>query len=224
MNFEYVGHACVRCIANDGQMLIIDPPKESYGYPIADRHADYVTCSHKHGDHGAVELFPVSTHLPEDQMRLKAGPFLLERFPCWHDNQGGTQRGANLVHKITADGITFVHLGDLGHWPDENLKEFAAGADLLALPVGGVFTLTLDQLSPLIRLLQPSYVLPIHYRTAQGALQQLHPLEDFLSCWDGEVLRVEHSLFELTEKRPREPVVLITDFSSRVRKERKKTL
>lgn len=215
MKIEYIGHACVCCHAENGKKLVLDPPGESYGYILPHTDADYVSCSHGHGDHAAAELFPASSRLPQEGLRFKAGPFTLERFPCWHDTQEGKLRGPNLVQKVTADGITLVHLGDLGHLPDDALTAFARGADLLAVAVGGVFTLEPEQLVPLIRQLRPRYVLPMHYRTAQGSLQQLRPLEDFLSLWNGPVLRWEGSLITLPQECPEEPVVIAADYSSR---------
>ena len=216
MKFEYIGHACIRCISDSGKTLVLDPPEERYGYRLPDRNADYVCCSHDHGDHGAKELFPPAARLPREGLRLKAGPFSLERFPCWHDDRRGALRGGNLVQKITADGITLVHLGDLGHWPDEALTRFARDADLLAVPVGGVFTLEPEQMLRVIALLHPAWVLPIHYLTPQCSLQQLHPLEDFLSLWHGKTLRAEGSCFALPRERPREPAVILADYSSRI--------
>lgn len=215
MKFEYIGHACICCHAENGKKLVLDPPAESYGYILPDTDADYVSCSHGHGDHAAAELFPAPARLPQEGLHLKAGPFTLDRFPCWHDDQNGRLRGPNLVQKVTADGITLVHLGDLGHMPDDALRKFASGADLLAVPVGGVFMLEPEQMLQVVDALHPRYVLPIHYRCDQSSLQQLRTLEDFLSMWKGSVLRLECPEFTLPTEHPEEPVVIVADYSSR---------
>lgn len=189
MKLEYMCHACVRCIADNGKMLVLDPPAPDYGFVLPDLGCDYVAASHGHRDHSALELYPAETHLPKEPLSLRAGPFLLEGFDCWHDGEGGAKRGANRVHKVTADGVTVVHLGDLGHMPDEKLTEFAANADLLVVPVGGVFMLEPEQMLQVIEVLKPRFVLPVHYRVSGSTLQQLRPLEDFLALWSGPVIR-----------------------------------
>ena len=75
MRIEYVGHACLRCIADSGEMLIMDPPAEKYGYILKNRQADYITTSHEHEDHNAVYLFPNATIIPQVSAQMQAGPF-----------------------------------------------------------------------------------------------------------------------------------------------------
>lgn len=217
MRIEFLGHACIRCTADNGKKLILDPPAEPYGYVLPDKETDYVTFSHGHKDHSAVELFPMEALLPQEGHSLKAGPFLVERFDCWHDDRQGALRGANRVYRITADGRTVVHLGDLGHLPDGELTRFAAGADVLVVPVGGVYTLEPEQLLPVIRALAPRFVLPVHYRTPQTSLQNLRPLEDFLKVWDGPVWNkatVDLPLGEPHETS--ETMAVLLDYASRI--------
>lgn len=214
MYLEYLCHACIRCVADNGKKLILDPPAPDYGYLLPDRDADYVTASHGHRDHCALELFAPEAQLPQEGLSLHAGPFTIEAYDCWHDDAQGTKRGSNRVHKITADGTTVVHLGDLGHMPDEALAAFAKNADLLVVPVGGVFMLEPEQMLEVIRLLQPKFVLPVHYRTAQTTLQQLRPLEDFLSLWSGPVLQPGGCTFDPAASAA-ETTAVILDFTSR---------
>lgn len=215
MYVEYLCHACIRCVADNGKKLVLDPPAPDYGYEIADPTADYVAASHGHRDHCAVDLFPPEAQLPRESLSLKAGPFTLEAFDCYHDGENGAKRGSNRVHKIIADGISVVHLGDLGHGPDEALTAFGQKADLLVVPVGGVFMLEPAQMLDVIAALQPKYVLPVHYRTPQTTLQQLHPLEDFLNLWSGPVLQPGGYRFDPSTPAEQTTVVVL-DFANRI--------
>lgn len=183
MDITHLCHACVALTAQ-GRTLVLDPPDPGYGYAPAFPDTHYVCTTHDHRDHCATELLPGAQILPRQEGPIIAGPFRVEAHRCFHDDRAGALRGENWVYKITADNVTVLHLGDLGHMPDRELLRFAAGADLLLAPVGGCFTLEPEAMTEVILALAPRRVLPIHYRTPKCSLQQLHPLDYFLALWD----------------------------------------
>lgn len=219
MKLEYIGHACFCCVANDGERLLMDPPEENYGYHVPDWKFDYVTISHEHGDHSANKFKQLEVLFEGDSDRLRVGSFQLSRKRCYHDDVKGELRGLNWVYKVEADGNTFVHLGDLGHWPDTELTKFAANADVLAVPAGGFFTLNPKQIIQVIEKLNPKYAVPMHYRTPQSSLQQLASLDDFINIWQGAVLQTGETEFLFSETLPAtgKPVLLLMDYVSRIK-------
>ena len=50
-------------------------------------------------------------------------------------------RGPNTIFVITKNGEKLVHLGDLGHFPNEEQLEKISNADYLLIPVGGYYTI-----------------------------------------------------------------------------------
>ena len=61
---------------------------------------------------------------------------------AFHDPEQGALRGKNVIFAIEADGLKIVHLGDLGHMPDEEQLAAMKNADLILMPIGGTFTIT----------------------------------------------------------------------------------
>ena len=216
MRIEYEGHACLRCVSDSGEVLVMDPPAEKYGYVLTDRQANYVTTSHEHEDHNATYLFLDATLIPQVSAQMQAGPFSISEKDCFHDEERGALRGGNRIYKITADGCTLVHMGDIGHPLSKELIEFARGADVLALPVGGCFTVEPAQAVEMVHQLAPRYVLPIHYGTPQCNLKQLKPLKAFLALWKGDVHKADQTHFTPGEKgrKHKEPLAVVLDWTS----------
>jgi len=83
----------------------------------------------------------------------------------FHDNRRGNLRGKNTIYIVETDGITLCHLGDLGHPLDPHLIEEIGDIDILFLPVGEVSTILIDMAVEIVRQLDPSIVIPMHYKT-----------------------------------------------------------
>jgi L-ascorbate metabolism protein UlaG (beta-lactamase superfamily) len=81
--------------------------------------------------------------------------------------------------RVEADGLSLVHLGDLGHVPDAEAVSALGRPDVLVVPAGGVFTVSPEEAWRTIGRLAPSVVVPMHYKTPGLALP-LGELEDFL--------------------------------------------
>jgi L-ascorbate metabolism protein UlaG (beta-lactamase superfamily) len=62
------------------------------------------------------------------------------------------------------DGVNVVHLGDLGHKLSENQIEKLGEVHLLLTPVGGKYTIDAEEAGELIKDIQPSLVVPMHYK------------------------------------------------------------
>lgn len=181
MDIRYLGHACVLLTTASGRTVLMDPPDEKMGYSIPCKQVDFATMSHYHMDHCSQQFMDQQPQLPADGSALRDGDITIRYFDCWHDSCGGAQRGPNRIFRIEADGVSVVHLGDLGQMPTEEMIRFVQSADLLIAPVGGFFTLEPEDMSRAIDQFGCRTILPIHYRTAQSAIGQIHPLKDFLA-------------------------------------------
>jgi L-ascorbate metabolism protein UlaG (beta-lactamase superfamily) len=84
----------------------------------------------------------------------------------FHDTSQGMSRGKNTVFALEFDGLKLVHLGDLGHQLTEEQLRQIGPADVLLVPVGGVYTLNGDQAKRVVAQVKPTkYVVPMHYGT-----------------------------------------------------------
>jgi L-ascorbate metabolism protein UlaG (beta-lactamase superfamily) len=70
-------------------------------------------------------------------------------------------------------------IGDLGHTLTSTQLEEIDNVDVLLLPVGGVSTINATTAAQVVRQLEPSVVVPMHYRTPASG-RELEPVDKFL--------------------------------------------
>ena len=143
--------------------------------------ADVVSISHHHFDHNHTEKVdgkPViidteGYHEPLPGIRLFA-------VPAFHDPVGGALRGSILCTRLDAEGLSILHLGDLGMVPDNELALRLFMPDILFIPIGGTYTLDAAMAAQTVRLLQPRIIIPMHYKSPQGGIDNITTLAPFL--------------------------------------------
>ena len=106
MTITWLGHSCFM-LESGGFRALLDPYRAVRGLADISAEADGVYCSHGHFDHAYTD----GVALTGD----KRNPFTVRTVAAAHDDQGGTMRGENTIHVFSAQGLTVVHLGDLGH-------------------------------------------------------------------------------------------------------------
>ena len=164
MYITWLGHSCFR-LESAGYGLVIDPYRVVAGYPPLRVEANAVYISHHHFDHDCLEAV---TLLPGGE-----NPFTVETFSTFHDDCQGARRGDNTVHIFRAEGMTVVHLGDLGCALTAAQEEKISGCDALMLPVGGTYTIDAAAAAELVRRLHPRLVLPMHFRRGEQGFPEL---------------------------------------------------
>jgi L-ascorbate metabolism protein UlaG (beta-lactamase superfamily) len=85
----------------------------------------------------------------------------------------------NVAFTFDFDGLSVVHLGDLDHVPAQSTIEAMGNVDIALVPVGGGGGLNATQAAEVVGLLEPSIVIPMHYKTEESTLE-LDPLDRFL--------------------------------------------
>ena len=170
MKIEYLGHACFRI---DG-CLVIDPYKDGSvpGLEPLRVTAAKVICTHGHTDHSGVEC-----------VELDGGECDLEirEVVSFHDDAGGRLRGPNTIFIITsAAGEKLVHLGDLGHFPNDKQLAAISDADYLLIPVGGYYTIDAEMAVKICEAARPKCIIPMHYRTAASGYPELETVDEFV--------------------------------------------
>lgn len=205
MNIMYLGHACFR-VESDGYAIILDPYTDVPGYPLLTASANAVLCSHEHFDHNARQVVPVP-------LIERPSPFTVETMDTFHDDCGGEKRGKNTAHILRTEGMTVVHLGDLGHLLSEEQAIHLRGCDVLMIPVGGTYTITGAEAAQTVQQLQPRIVIPMHYRCSRYGFDVLDTVEPFLeSLPDWQVHRLDGSTLELNGNAPKGIVLPQFDF------------
>lgn len=166
MKIKWYGQACMVIESVDGVRIMCDPYDDSVGYSLPDKEViDIVTISHDHFDHNAVDtIMGTPKTFREDGEFIERGIKIIG-VHTWHDTEEGGKRGGNIAYKFVIDNINFIHLGDIGHILTEQQVKCLTPCDILAVPVGGVFTVDAAGAQEIVKQLNPRIVIPIHYDT-----------------------------------------------------------
>jgi L-ascorbate metabolism protein UlaG (beta-lactamase superfamily) len=189
MLVEYVGHACFRIHLSSGRELLVDPYQPGglggrlrlEAIPLS---PDLVFLTHDHADHADLSWLKGKPRLLrgewcEDDLRI-------EVMRCQHDEHGGRLRGGEIrMMSLHADGMHLVHCGDLGQRLLPGQISSWGTVDVLIVPVGGYYTLGPEAAAELVRLVNPRWAVPCHYRSSTVDLEELSGLEDFVRRFRG---------------------------------------
>lgn len=170
MKIEFLGHACFRL----DDELVVDPYKDGSvpGLEPLRVKARKVICTHEHADHSGRECVEIISE--------ECG-FEIEEVPSWHDDKQGALRGPNTIFVITKDGEKLVHLGDLGHFPNDDQLAKISDADYLLIPVGGYYTIDAKTAVDICCASRPKCIIPMHYRTEASGYPELASVDEFLA-------------------------------------------
>jgi len=187
MKITYYGHAFFVVEAEGGLAIAIDPFDESVGYAVPSVRADVVLASHEHFDHAnvaAVEGSPKALVGAAGLGRHDLGGAVILGVPSKHyDDPAAAARGDNTVFVVELDGIRLCHCGDLGHTLGDEAVAQLGRVDILMVPVGGFYTLEVEQVDELVDRVAPRVVIPMHYRTAavtSGAVLKIASKDRYL--------------------------------------------
>lgn len=167
MFISYLGHACFKLqdkIGPEGVTVVTDPFDKDLGLKVPNFEADIVTVSHKHSDHSNSAALRGNPFVVDAPGEYEIKGVMLQGVESFHDDKNGAERGANIVFRIEIDGVSFAHLGDLGHvLSDEELEQLGV-IDVLLIPVGGKYTLDAKRAVEVVNQIEPRIVIPMHYK------------------------------------------------------------
>lgn len=175
MHIKWYGHSSFLLTSEAGTRILIDPYYKFLGYrmpvPIE---SDIVVVTHDHGDHNKVKAASGDYLLVNEPKDYSRGDVNISGFKSFHDKVNGKKRGPNIIFRFEIDGLTICHCGDLGHLLTEEQVKAIGKIDVLIVPVGGRMTLDGAEAAHVIRQLQATVAIPMHYRTkALGLLGKI---------------------------------------------------
>ena len=197
MKIKWYGHACFR-IEGDDTVVVTDPyTPEVAGLDPMNEPADVVVMS------SATDRFHSDASMvPGDPKILNAlkisgtGPVevnnvIFEALPTMESLTHKENPDENAVYRFELEGMSILHLGDLGNpLTDEQVALLRGRVDVLLALTGGPPTIELEDLQRAIGEIRPRVVIPMHYRIPKLKLDIL-PLEAFTSRYpDAVVTRV----------------------------------
>lgn len=180
LKIRWHGHSCFEITNN--QTIITDPHDgKSIGIPTPMVTADIILVSHEHYDHNSVKTVEKDTSkIIQETRKRQIDDVFIKGFSSFHDESQGKKRGENRIFRFITDDIVFCHLGDLGHTLDEKTVKKIGKIDVLFIPVGGTYTLNAEQAWRVIDQIQPTIVIPMHYKI-EGLSLPIAGVDDFLN-------------------------------------------
>ncbi len=178
---KWLGHASFR-IDGEKAVVFIDPWKLKTPLP-----ADVVCLTHSHFDHLSVEdvekILKDGTVIvgPPDcadgfgdkfqpisagESRT-IGEITVEAVPAYNTDKDFHPQSSNWVGYVVAvDGIRVYHTGDTDKIPE--MKDI--NADIALVPVGGTYTMTVEQAAQAVADINPKVAVPMHCGDIVGSL------------------------------------------------------
>ena len=188
---------------NNGKNIYIDP------YMISDKSekADIILITHSHFDHcsiadlkkitkdGTIILVPadaqskITSLKPKVDMRVVESGEEIEfknlkvlAFPAYnvHTNFHPKEEGW-LGYVLKFDKVVIYHAGDTDIIPEmQKLTGFGSGKEFIALlPISGRFVMTAEEAAEAASLIKPSIVVPMHYGSVSGSIEDAHEFKKF---------------------------------------------
>lgn len=193
MDITWYGLSCFR-ISERGQITVVtDPFSASIGLPEPKLKADVVTISHDVPGHNNVEVVKGPPYVLTGPGEYEVGSVFIMGIAL-HNSKSETPR-RNVGYMIEFENLTVLHLGDLDHVPEQSVIEEIGVVNVLLVPVGGGAGLKANEAAEVVALIEPHYVVPMHY-AQDGLAIDLDPVDRFLKAMgvtkaqEAEVLRV----------------------------------
>ena len=186
MIISWLGQSCFKLqdkINGRDITVVLDPFSPSYtGLKLpANLAAEVVTISHQHEDHNFLSGVSGQPFVVDMAGEYEIGGLSIDGVDSDHDQQGGAERGHNLMFRLGFSDLVITHLGDLGGTLEAKQLERLAGTDILLVPVGGHYTLDAKRAIEAINQIEPKIVIPMHYQLP-GLKFELNAVDDFIKA------------------------------------------
>ncbi len=214
MEITWYGHSCFRLTERGLATIVTDPYNDSIGYDVPRLKADIVTVSHEAPGHNNVDALKGARPITSPGEYEIGGVFITgiaTNRPVEKKKKGEESAGKNTLYVFDFDGLTVAHLGDLDHVPTQSQVEDLGAVDVALVPVGGGGGLNAAQAAEVISLIEPSIVIPMHYKTVDTSLK-LEPLNKFIKEMGLSNVKAEESLTVKKSGLPEETHVAVLEY------------
>lgn len=175
MEITWHGLSCFRLTERNLASVVTDPFDSQVigGEPLKLR-ADIVTVSHEAPGHSFTSAVKGYSQLITTPGEFEIGGVFITGIQT--DGYGKTDTGEprNTLYVFDYDGVTVAHLGDLRRVPSQTEIEALGTVHVCLVPVGGGGGLNAAKAAEVVSLLEPGFVIPMHYGTSTNNLKLEH--------------------------------------------------
>lgn len=209
MDIVWYGHSCFRIVERGRASVVTDPFDESLGYEVPKLKSDIVTISHDAPGHNNLDTIK-SQRVIRGPGEYEIGGVFVIGVATFDEKAENPRR--NVVYVLDYDGLTVAHLGDLDHVPSHSMIELLGPVDVALVPVGGGGSLSSSQAAEVISLLEPSIVVPMHYRTEALRGLELDGVDRFMREMGINAIQEEPMLRVVSSSLPEQTQVVLLDY------------
>ncbi|MEM7819796.1 MAG: MBL fold metallo-hydrolase [Candidatus Aenigmatarchaeota archaeon] len=179
VTIKWLGHASLEIVGT--KIIYIDP----FVLPENPEKADYILITHDHFDHCAIDNI---NKIQKNETRIigtidcikklsgkinsiKANEFFnypdgvrIDAIEAYNINKTYHPKDFGIGFIITIDNKIIYHAGDTDKIPEmENLKNM--NIDVALLPIGGKYTMNVEEAAEAAKMFNPKIVIPMHYNS-----------------------------------------------------------
>lgn len=168
MEITWYGLSCFRITERGKISIVTDPYDPAIGLPKRNLKADVVTISHDAPGHNFVKAVKVGRRVINGPGEFEIGGVFVTgvRRVSKKEKENGAVHKTHYVFNF--DGLTIAHLGNMATVPSQAQVEELGSVNIALVPVGGGGALNPSMAAEVISLIEPSIVIPMHYRTGEN--------------------------------------------------------
>lgn len=164
MDITWYGLNCFRLVERNQTTIVTDPYSDEMGLGIPKLKGDVVTISQDAPGHNAAEVVKGQEYVLAGAGEYEIGGVFITGIAMHYADVANEVYRHNVAYlmKYPTD-VTVLHLGNLSHVPDQSTIEDIGEVHVALVPIGGGHILNAAMAAEVIALLEPSYIVPMHY-------------------------------------------------------------
>jgi len=212
MEITWYGLSCFRLTERNLATVVTDPfDSEVAGYEALKLRADILTVSHEAPGHSYTSGVKGYSHLINTPGEFEIGGVFITGIQTNGNEKHDAAEPRNTLYVFDYEGVTVAHLGDLSRVPSQTEIEALGTVHIALVPVGGGGGLNAAKAAEVVSLLEPGFVIPMHYGTSACNLK-LAPLSKFLKEMGLGTINPQPSLKVTKSMIPEETRVVVLDY------------
>ncbi len=212
MEITWYGLSCFRLTERNLATVVTDPyDSQAVGYEALKLRADIVTISHEAPGHSFLQAVKGYSRLVSTPGEFEIGNVFITGIQTNGVGKHTTEEPRNNLYVFDYEGVTVAHLGDLRRVPSQTEIEALGTVHILLVPVGGGGGLNAAKAAEVVSLLEPGFVIPMHYGSSASNLK-LAPLSKFLKEMGLGSIKPQPSLKVTKSVIPEETRVVVLEY------------
>src|SRR4030042_322835 len=211
MEITWHGLSCFRLRERKLATVVPDPfDSQATGYEPLKLRADIVTVSHEAPGHNYTSAVKGYSRLINTPGEFEIGDVFITGIQTNGYGKQATQEPRNTLYVFDFEGVTVAHLGDLRRVPSQTEIEALGTVHIVLVPVGGGGGLNAAKAAEVVSLLEPGFVIPMHYGTSINNFK-MAPLSKFLKEMGLGNIEAQPSLKVTKSMIPEETRVIVLE-------------